>query len=71
MRWTIQSNSGNGKSDEPEIGVSFEPIDDETEMVQDRWVEADEMTGEREIVFGDQVRDQLGIEEEDEDTESN
>lgn len=40
-------------------------------MVQDRWVEADEMTGEREIVFGDQVRDQLGIEEEDEDTESN
>ncbi len=61
---------GNGNSDNPEIQVSFEPIDDETQQVQDTWVRKNEVTGEREISYGDEVRAQLGIEQE-EDDESN
>ena len=36
----IQS-SGNGKNNDPKIGVNFEPLDDETQQVQDRWVRDD------------------------------
>lgn len=60
----IQS-SGNGKSNDPEIGVNFEPLDDETQQVQDRWVR-DDGTGKREISFGDDLREELRIEEDDE-----
>lgn len=64
----VQS-SGNGKSNDPEIGVNFEPLDDETQQVQDRWVRRDE-EGRSEISFGDELRKELGIEEEDEESES-
>ena len=60
----IQS-SGNGKNNDPKIGVNFEPLDDETQQVQDRWVR-DDGTGIREISFGGDLREELGIEEEDE-----
>lgn len=70
MKQIVQSNNGNGKSEDPEISVTFEPLDDETGTVQDRWTRKDETTGEREVAFGEQIRDQLGIEEEDEDSES-
>ncbi len=65
----VQSNGSNGQNDEPSIEVSFEPIDDETGMVQDRWLETNAQ-GERRITYSDEVRNQLGIEEEDEDTQS-
>ena len=38
-------------------------------MVQDRWLETNAQ-GERRITVSDEVRNQLGIEEEDEDTQS-
>lgn len=62
----VESNS-NGSREHPEIKVSFEPVDDQTGTVQDRWVRKNEETGEYEISFGDEVRNQLGIEEDDED----
>ncbi len=57
--------SGNGKEKDPKIGVNFEPLDDETQQIQDRWVREDE-TGKREISYGDELREELGIEEDDE-----
>lgn len=57
--------SGNGKENDPKIGVNFEPLDDETQQIQDRWVREDE-TGKREISYGDELREELGIEEDDE-----
>lgn len=62
--------SSNGNSDQPKIEVTFEPVDDETQQVQDRWVEQDGTTGDRKITYGDEVRGRLDIEEEDEEPES-
>ena len=62
-------SGGNGNKDDPKISVIFEPLDDETQQLQDRWVRQDE-TGRREISYGDEVRNELGIEEDEED-ESN
>lgn len=62
---TTQANSGNGDNPQPQIEKVYEPLDEE------RWVEKDEETGRREIAFSDQVRDELGIEDEDEQSESN
>lgn len=64
----VQSN-GNGKSENPEIEATFEPIDDETQQVQDRWVKLDK-DGRRGIAFSDEIRDGLGIEDEDDESES-
>lgn len=55
--------SGNGHK-EPEIEKTYEHLDEDSPAVQDRWVEIDE-SGSRQIVFGDEVRSELGIEEED------
>lgn len=63
--------SGNGNTENPEVEVTFEPIDDESRQVQDRWMRKDELTGERELSFGDEVREELGIEEDNEESESN
>ncbi|MDF5733806.1 MAG: hypothetical protein PUP92_39005 [Rhizonema sp. PD38] len=58
----VQSGNGHG---EPKIEKVYEHLDEETHTVQDRWVETDEETGDRQIVFGDEVREKLGIEDED------
>lgn len=58
----VQSN---GKSENPQIQKTFEPL------TQDTWVEKDEESGRREIAFNEQVREELGIEDLDEETESN
>ena len=60
----VQSREGNGHK-EPEIEKTYEHLDAETQTVQDRWVETDEETGDRQIIFGDEVREKLGIEEQD------
>ncbi len=65
----VQSG-GNGKSEEPQVEVTFEHLDDETMAIQDRWIERDETTGERKITFSSEMRDKLEIEEEDEESES-
>ena len=36
--------------------------DDETQTVQDRWVEIDKPTGDYKITFSDEMMDELGIE---------
>lgn len=63
-------NSGNGHNEETKIEKTYEHLDEgDTQTTQDRWVEEDGETGDRRIVFGDEVRENLGIEEEDnEDT---
>jgi hypothetical protein len=66
---TTQSN-GNGNQKEPEIIKIFEPLDDETQTVQDRWVEIDLSTGDFEVAFSDEMQNELGIEL-DSDSESN
>lgn len=65
----VQSN-GNGNQENPEIEKIFEPLDDETQTVQDRWVEIDKPTGDYKITFSDEMRDELGIEA-DSESESN
>jgi hypothetical protein len=67
--YTTQSN-GNGNHKEPEIIKIFEPLDDETQAVQDRWVEIDLSTGDFEVAFSDEMKNELGIEL-DSDSESN
>ncbi|MBO3462975.1 hypothetical protein G7B40_001640 [Aetokthonos hydrillicola Thurmond2011] len=57
-------SGGNGHK-EPEIEKTYEHLDEESHSVEDRWVETDEETGDRQIMFGDDVREELGIEEED------
>lgn len=64
----VQS-SGNGKSENPEVEATFEPIDDETQQVQDQWVRFDK-DGRRGIAFSDEIHDELGIEDEDDESES-
>lgn len=57
----VQSN-GNGSQENPEIEKVFEPLDDETQAVQDRWVEIDKLTGDYKITFSLEMREELGIE---------
>jgi hypothetical protein len=59
------TQSGNGHNQEPNIGKTYEHLDEgsETQTTQDRWVKRSEE--DTEIVFGDEVREDLGIEEED------
>lgn len=66
----VQSG-GNGNSENPEISVSFEPLNDETMAIQDKWMRKDEVTGERELSFGEEVRDELGMDSDDYESESN
>lgn len=60
----VQSN-GNGDSEKPEISVTFEPVNDETQQVQDRWVRFGG-DGNREITYSDRVREELEIDEDEE-----
>lgn len=62
MKQIVQSN---GKSENSQIEKTFEPL------TQDTWVEKEEETGRREIAFSDQMRSELGIEEEDDVSKSN
>jgi hypothetical protein len=61
--------SGNGKHDDSEIETVFEHLDDETQQVQDRWAKINE-EGDREIAFSDEIRSELEIEEEDDESKS-
>lgn len=66
---TTQSN-GNGNQENLEIEKIFEPIDDETQTVKDRWVELNKEAGDYKITFSDEMRDELGVEP-DSESESN
>jgi hypothetical protein len=57
------ASQGNGSNPQPQIEKVFEPLD------QERWVEVDTQTGRREIAFSDDVKMELGTQE-DEDDES-
>lgn len=57
---TTQSN-GNGNEKDPKISKIFEPLDDETQSVQDRWVKIDKSTGDFEVAFSDEMQNELGI----------
>lgn len=59
------TGNGNGNTENPEIEVTFEHLDDETQQVQEYWMRED-TTGERKLSVGDEVREELGIEEDDE-----
>ncbi len=61
---TTQSN-GNGSNNQPEIKKVYEPLDTE------RWVELNTETQERELAFSEEVRQELEILEEDEESNSN
>ncbi len=64
---TTQANNanGNGNNPQPQIEKVYEPLDEQ------RWVELDTETGRREIAFSGEVTAELGIEEEDTDSEFN
>lgn len=66
----VQSGDGNGHTQEPEIEKIYEHLVEDAHNLQDRWVEIDEETGDSRIVFGDEVREELGIEEEDDQSQS-
>lgn len=62
----VQSNgNGNGNNPEPQIEKVYEPLD------EGRWTELDTETGRRELAFGEEVRQELEMPEEDEESESN
>lgn len=67
MRLTTQANNanGNGNNPQPEIEKVYEPLD------EGRWVELDTETGRRELAFSEEMTAELGMEEEDPDSESN
>lgn len=62
--YTTQANS-NGNNHQPEIEKVYEPLDEE------RWVEIDTETQRRELTFKEEVRQELEIVEEDEESNSN
>ncbi|WP_414756630.1 hypothetical protein [Anabaena sp. CCY 9910] len=64
----VVQSGGNGHSQDPDIEKTYEHLDEDTQTTQDRWVEEDGETGDRRIVFGEEVRENLGIEEEDEES---
>jgi hypothetical protein len=61
---TTQSN-GNGSNNQPQIKKVYEPLD------RDRWVELDTETQGRELAFSEEVRQELEIIEEDQESDSN
>ena len=64
---TTQANNANGKGNnpQPQIEKVYELLDEQ------RWVDLDTETGRREIAFSSEVTAELGIEEEDPDSEFN
>ena len=59
----VQS-SGNGNNPEPQVEKVYEPLD------EGRWIELDTENQRRELAFGEEVRQELEIQEEDEESES-
>ena len=57
--------SGNGQSKDPQIEKVFEPLEDDTQRPKEYWVEHDLETGRRELSSSEEVREELGIQEED------
>lgn len=62
--YTTQSNS-NGNNHQPQIEKVYEPLDEE------RWVELNTETKRRELTQAEEVRQELEISEEDEESTSN
>ncbi len=62
--YTTQSK-GNGNNPQPQIKKVYEPLDEE------RWVELDTESQGRELTFSEEVRQELEIVEEDEESDSN
>lgn len=52
-----------------EVEATFEHLDDQTQQVQDRWARLDK-DGTHEVAFSDELRSELGIEEEDDESKS-